>query len=179
MIRKLLLPAIAIALLGGCMTGGYSYYPDRGDYYYGQPTIDYRYYGSPYGYDRYGYPLYSRYRYGFGGYYGYPYYYDPYGGYPYYPYRPRPPVVVVPPPDGNTPPPPDDGNRDRRPPWRNLDNLGRRAAGELSPPRSEPLPAMPVPTPPRATVQPRQERGSRMQQAIRRANEERRPREDE
>ena len=100
MIRKLLLPAVAIALLGGCMTGGYSYRQDRGDYYYGNPGTDYRYY-DPYGRysDRYygsgyyGSGYYSRY-YGHPGYYRYPYGYHRYPN-GYY----RPPVVVRPRPD--------------------------------------------------------------------------------
>lgn len=179
MIRKLILPAVAVALLGGCMTGGYSYRQDHGDYYYGQPGVDYRYHGSPYGYPsyRYGYPGYSPYSYyGYGGfgYYGNPY--RPYPGYPYHPYqfRPRPPVVVRPPtPDDDAPPPPPrtDG---RRPPWRDLDNLGRRLQGE--PPRSQPLPV--VQTPPPARPAPRAA-GSRNQQIMRRAQEESRKREIE
>jgi hypothetical protein len=87
MIRKFLLPALAIATLAGCATG-YSYRGGSGDYYYGQSSVDYRYYGS-YGYgfgrgyylDIFGRPVY-----------GYPYGY--YGGpYPRYPqgHGPRPP----------------------------------------------------------------------------------------
>ena len=40
MIRKLLLPALLVGLLGGCVTG-YGY---RDGYYYGQPSVEYRYY---------------------------------------------------------------------------------------------------------------------------------------
>lgn len=80
MIRKLLLPAACAALLGGCVSYGYS-----GDgYYYGRPSVRYYdSYGYPYYYDRYryGYP----YRYGYGGYGGYYGYYD----YPYWYYRRR------------------------------------------------------------------------------------------
>lgn len=83
MIRKLLLPAMCAALLGGCVTAGYGYsdgYNDGG-YYYGRPAARY-YGGASYGY---GYP-YSSY---YGGAYGYPYGYGGYyGGYPYY-YFPR------------------------------------------------------------------------------------------
>ena len=142
MIRKLLLPAVAIALLGGCVTG-YDYRGGRGDYYYGQPNTEYRYHG--YGQYGYGYPYSSRY-YG-RGYYGYPYYGYPYSGYPYsgynpyYPgygggYYPRPPVVVRPPRPGH--PGHGDGDDDDRPPrpddndgspWRNLDELRRRKQG--------------------------------------------------
>ncbi|WP_199268748.1 hypothetical protein [Cognatiluteimonas profundi] len=100
MIRNLLLPALAAALLGGCVTG-YDYRGGAGDYYYGQPSVDYQddgYY-SPYGYGGYGYPGgwsgMIGYGMGYGGGYGY-------GGYPYgypygygYPYTPRPPVIVV------------------------------------------------------------------------------------
>ena len=88
MIRKLLLPAVCAALLGGCVTSGYGYsdgYNDGG-YYYGRPSARY-YGGASYGYGypyssyyggRYGYP----YGYGYGGYYGgYPYYYYPRGHY--------------------------------------------------------------------------------------------------
>lgn len=157
-IRKLLLPAIAVAMLGGCMTSGHSYRQDGGGYYYGQPSTEYRYYGSPYGiYDRayrYGYPGYSSYRHGYGGfgaYYGSPYFGSPYFGSPYrhytgpyYPYRPRPVIVVPPRPNDPTAPPPRDRG-DRRPPWRNLDELGRRQRGD--PPLSEPSPAMLAPGP--------------------------------
>lgn len=90
MIRKLLLPTLAAALLGACATG-YDYRGGgEGDYYYGQPSVDY--YGGYYG--GYGYPGWSGmmgFGYGYGGYgyggYGYPYYGY---GYPYYP-----PVIIV------------------------------------------------------------------------------------
>lgn len=90
MIRKLILPALAATMLAGCVTG-YTYRgaAGGGDYYHGQPSVEYRYYGGYGGY--YGYP----YGYGGYGYYGYPYRYG-YYGYPYayprypvyrYPYR--------------------------------------------------------------------------------------------
>src|SRR5690606_475732 len=62
MLRKFLLPAAvaASALLAGCATG-YTYRSGSGDYYYGQPRVEYR----DYGYYGYGYP------YGYSGYYGY------------------------------------------------------------------------------------------------------------
>ena len=107
MIRKLLFPAMAVVLLAGCATG-YSYRAGNGDYYYGQPSIDYQdggYY--PYGGAGYGYPGgwsgmigygmgyggggYGPYGYGSYGYGGYPYDY----GYPYYP-----PIIVVRPDPG-------------------------------------------------------------------------------
>ena len=50
MLRKFLLPAVVAATLAGCATG-YSYRSGNGDYYYGQPSVEYRYYGGygPYG----------------------------------------------------------------------------------------------------------------------------------
>ena len=188
MIRKLLLPALAIALLGGCVTDGYGYRQDRGDYYYGQPSVDYRYQGSPYGslHYRYGYPGYGGYPYGYGGYSGYPYGYSgyPYGyggyGYPYrpysgHPYYPRPPLIVVPRPDGH---PPHVDHRDgRRPPWRDLDNI-RRRGGDSDPPRSQPLPTAQAPPPVRPAMR-RDEGGSRMEQTMRRARDQSRERDTE
>ena len=143
MLRKLLLPALAIATLAGCATG-YSYRGGNGDYYYGQPSVEYRYYGG-YGYG-YG---------GLGGYgqgyyldvfgrpvYGYPYGY--YGGhYPSYPYghgpRPRPPHG----PghggghDGDHDGPPQHGDpRPRnRPPWRDIGRMRDRDDDEQYRPR--------------------------------------------
>jgi hypothetical protein len=104
------IPFAAAMLLGGCATG-YTYQSGSGDYYYGNPRVEYRYqtpsgvYGSygPYGY--YG-GAYGGYYGGYSGYYGAwdpyrhsryyvgpryyhgPYVYGPYGGYPYggYPY---------------------------------------------------------------------------------------------
>jgi hypothetical protein len=89
MIRKLILPALAAALLAGCVTD-YAYRGGSGDYYYGQPGSQYDYYG-PYGgyYDGYGgYGGYGYPSYGWGGSFGfgystYPYFY----GYPYYGHR--------------------------------------------------------------------------------------------
>ncbi len=78
MIRKLILPALAAAMLAGCAT--YQYRGGAGgDYYYDQPATEYRYYGSPYGYYGgygYGYPYggsigYGYYR-SYPGWYGYP-----------------------------------------------------------------------------------------------------------
>jgi hypothetical protein len=152
MIRKLLLPLVAVALLGGCVSYGYSNRHgngDRygnGDYYYGAPSVDYRYhspyyYGSPYAY----YSPYSyyggRYSYYSGPYgYGYPYggYYGYYGGaYPYYGgvgyshyYTPRRP---------STDPTPDRSYS----PWRDLDQLRRRTEAEPMPPRTrKPIPQL-------------------------------------
>ena len=130
MIRKLIFPLVAVALLGGCVTSGYSYRQGSGDYYYGAPSVEYRYYspypyGSPYSYYggryshyspyRYGYP-YSPYRYGYPyGYYGHPYSYPHYGpGHRYTPRRPH----ADPTPDRT-------GS-----PWRDLDQLRRRSLVE-------------------------------------------------
>lgn len=127
MIRKLLLPALLVGLLGGCVTG-YGY---RDGYYYGQPSVEYRYrdYGYPYGY----YPGYYPYYYPYSGHYYryYNYNYYPYYryGYPYYynpkQHKPRPPVTGTPiwqPPPGSQPPAgPRPGHRDgdgNPPPWR-------------------------------------------------------------
>jgi hypothetical protein len=130
MLRKLLLPFLATAVLAGCATD-YSYRGGNGDYYYGQPRVEYRYqdiggyygdsgygFGGGYYYDRFG-----RLVYGVpGGYYGSPYYGD--NGW----YRPRPHR--------------DHGDRDdhddhedneanaenqhRPPPWRDLGRLQNR-----------------------------------------------------
>lgn len=127
-ILRLALLALAAAAVAGCVTTpGYGYRGGQGDYYYGQPSVDYRYrggygpyhhgYGYPYGYGRsgwsfgvyYGHPYY---RYGYGARYGFPWYGWPYYGHPYY----RPPVVVRPDPDP-------DGNPSDVPPWRDLDRL--------------------------------------------------------
>ena len=85
-------------LLAGCVSG-YQYREGNGDYYYGQPSVEYRDYGyGDYGYGGYGYPGgwsgSLGYGYGYGGY-GYPYggYGYPYGGYGYPWY---PPLILVP-----------------------------------------------------------------------------------
>jgi hypothetical protein len=67
-LRALVLPGLAGALLAGCATG-YTYRSGPGDYYYGQPEVEYRdygmyggygpgwgWYGAPYGYWGGGYP---------------------------------------------------------------------------------------------------------------------------
>lgn len=132
MIRRLLLPALAAGLLGGCATG-YSYRGGVGDYYYGQPSVEYRYYGVPYGgygpYGYYGYPGYNYLPYGYYGYwnnYGYPYYYVPID-------RPDQPPDSDPPGDGSgdpdapPPPPTTDTLSPARPPWGDVDGrTGRR-----------------------------------------------------
>ncbi|HSD15839.1 MAG TPA: hypothetical protein VLC71_01090 [Thermomonas sp.] len=141
MLRKILLPAFVIATLAGCATG-YSYRSGNGgDYYYGEPNVEYRYYG--------GYGYYGSYGYGYGGYgyyglgrpwYGYPYGY--YGGaYPSYPYGhgPRPPHGPGHGHDGghdgdhDGPPPPQDGHRPgNRPPWRDIGRIRDREEGEVA-----------------------------------------------
>lgn len=179
MIRKFLLPAAAVLLLAGCMTGGYGYRSGPGDYYYGEPGVDYRHYRSPYYggfHGGYGYPSYYRHRWGYyGGYYGSPYY-------PYFPrYRyPRPDQQPQPGNGGgggSQEPPRAD--RDDPPPWRNLDELRRRAERRDGPgagPRRVVPQAVPRPSAvQRPTAQPRrpeprsQSRGSRVEQMIRRA----------
>ncbi|MCA1713754.1 MAG: hypothetical protein LC715_01015 [Gammaproteobacteria bacterium] len=165
MIRKLFLPALAAMLLAGCMSYGYDYRGGRSDYYYGQPSAEYRYYGSGSGYgyggpygsigyghpggfygsigygSPYGYSRYSRYGHYPRGYYGYPYgFYNGYGyGYPYDPYYYyRRPIVVQPRPDGTTQPPRvERPDDDATPPWRNLDEVARRRIRDPEPaPRS-------------------------------------------
>ena len=181
MIRKLILPVVAAVLLAGC-------YPDyvyrdgaRGDYYYGQPSTEYRYYGSyggyyPYGesyrfgyrYGGYPYPYGYGYpgRYGYG--YGYPGYYPGYGYPGHRPHRPhRPPVVINPGQPINSPPP---GRPDNdRSPWRNLDGIRRQHADGNRPPTHVPLQPMPRVQ----NAPPRREGGSRMEQTFRRAVESR------
>lgn len=163
MLRKFLLPAIALATLGGCVTG-YGYRAGSGDYYYGQPEVEYRYLGgySPhlrsgyygngffvglgYGYPYAGYGAWGR------PYYGYPHIY----GYPYsYWYRPRPHHPHGPGHgddedgdqgghDGHGHGPGQDGrDRGNQPPWRNFGDIpprhhdgledGRRRHGGVRP----------------------------------------------
>lgn len=148
MLRKFLLPALALAALGGCATG-YGYRGGQGgDYYYGNAAqVGYGsagpyvgvgiggYYGGGYGY--YGarpvlyYDRFGRVVYGSGyGYYGYP----PIYGYPYaspypYPYRPTRPGGHQPRP--GTGDQDDHGDRnDRKPPWRNFGGLAPGATPE-------------------------------------------------
>ena len=163
MIRKLLLPAIAVALLGGCMTGGYSYRQDRGDYYYGQPGVDYRHHGAPAGYYNgyYGNSYYYRR--------GYPYYYGGYRhGYPYGYYRP--PVVIRPRPDGDN-----DHHQDRdddqKAPWRDYERLKRERIERSPVVQRRPM-AVPVrpATRPATPVRSRSSNGgSRMERIMQRA----------
>jgi hypothetical protein len=164
MLRKLLLPLAAVGVLGGCMTtGDYTYRGGSGgDYYYGQPQVEYRYHGSPYGYYPYGGAFY---RHGLYGYYGYPYYAHPYYRHPYYghPYY-RPPVVVQPRPDGGGTV--DRDRDDRPPPWRDL--------GPRRRPNADPGTAM-RPTPPapaRPMPRVRDDGGSRMEQVMRRGRDD-------
>jgi hypothetical protein len=102
MISKLLIPSLAAVLstglLGGCVSG-YQYRDGAGDYYYGQPQIEYSDYGyggyggyggGPYGY---GGGWGGQIGYGYGGY-GSQYGYSGYGGYGY-PYYPGGPVIIV------------------------------------------------------------------------------------
>jgi len=163
MIRKLLLPALLVGLLGGCVTG-YGY---RDGYYYGQPSVEYRYYDYGYpGYYGYGYYPYGE-RYRYYNYYGLPYYNPYYGRYPYYynPYyhhhKPKPPVTGTP-----NPPPGDHRDDDRPPPWRDLD---RRRRGGVA---RDALPSQPQVRP--APRRESRDEGSGMGRVIRRAQETRR-----
>ncbi len=146
MLRKLLVPMIATVVLAGCATD-YNYRGGNGDYYYGAPQVRYRnlspdiYYGGYGGYYG-GFGL--GYGYGYGSSYGYgaTYYYDRFGRLVYgYPgrygygndrYRPRPHRGH----DGGTrnhdDDRDDDDRRDQRPPWRNLSDLQRRDANNVS-----------------------------------------------
>lgn len=157
MFRKLLLPALAIGLLGGCVTSGYQY--DRAGYYYGQPSATYRYDDGYYD-SRYRYPAY----YG-GGYYGgdyrYPGYQYPGYGYDRYPNRYyRPPVIVVRPGQGNDRGPrPPSGDRSDRAPWRDYERLQRERIQQSTPPPTGNRPSStviraPVPVQPRPAAAP-------------------------
>ncbi|MEO6228207.1 MAG: hypothetical protein ABIO61_10195 [Thermomonas sp.] len=127
MLRKLLLPILVTAAISGCATD-YNYRGGNGDYYYGQPRVEYRtqgssgYYGNfGYGYGgNYYYDRFGRVVYGApGGYYGYPYY----GGNGWY--RPRPHRGHGDRDDHDT----DDGpgdHQNRPPPWRDLGGLQDR-----------------------------------------------------
>lgn len=122
MIRKFaIVGALSVAALTGCATYGETAYGNgRGNYYYGYPSsssvgvsVGSGYYGYPsYGY---GYPngYYSGYGYPSSYGYGYPSY-----GYPRYPVRPRPR------PDGQV-----DRTPNRKPGWRDLDQIRRDAQG--------------------------------------------------
>lgn len=176
MIRTLLFPIAAAALLAGCVTGDYAHRGPQGsgDYYYGRPSVDYRYhdpygygpYGPGYGYYgrtrfhgslHYGYPFYGRA--GFGHpYYGHPYYRNPYYGYPY-----RPPVIVQPRPDDGQP---RVDRGDRPPPWRDI-NARRRMDG----PSPGGIDSIRTPEPARPVREVRREGGSRMEQIMRSGRE--------
>lgn len=180
MIRKLLLPAIAVATLAGCVTQ-----PGYRDVGYGHSRVEYRRI-DPYG--AYGYPP----VYGYYGYYGSPYY-----GYPYGVYRPPHPPR---PPHGSghdghhggdhdgdhhdgdhpghaQPPDPRDGD-DRRPPWRNPRGMVERPRSDDRDVR-QPLRAPPVRSQREPAPMPRvrSERApSAMGNAVRRAESAARPR---
>ncbi|MGV8923779.1 MAG: hypothetical protein ACOH1L_10610 [Thermomonas sp.] len=140
MLRKLLLPMLATAALAGCATD-YQYRGGQGDYYYGQPQVEYRHsgpsgfygdiglgYGSGFGGFGYGfgasyfYDRYGRLVYGYPGrYYGSPYYGR--GGW----YPPRPPRGHG---DGGNHHGDGDNRQDRPPPWRDLGQLQQRDPDE-------------------------------------------------
>ncbi|WP_206203229.1 hypothetical protein [Thermomonas sp. HDW16] len=191
MFRNILLSALAATALAGCATD-YAYRGGNGDYYYGQPRVEYRYYGPSvyggyggyygnglYGGVGFGYP----YGYGgYGGYYGGGYWNYPYGGYPHW-YRPRPPHGHGDNDHGHD----RDGDRnDRKPPWRNIGGLvppDERVGPDRDDPRlrvrrqQQPssMPMSPMPQRaqrPSAPVMPRMrssEGGSRMGRVIRNA----------
>ena len=127
MIRKLLLPLLALLALSGCVSDYYYRGGGSGDYYYSSPRSSY-YYGAPYSSLGYGYPGGWYGGVGYGGGYGY---YGGYGGYygsrygypyyPYYPYYPRRPHYR---------PPPGPPNDDQRPP-----QPGDHVTGGNQPPR--------------------------------------------
>lgn len=135
MLRKLLLPILATVALAGCATG-YDYRRGNGDYYYGQPRVEYRYqriggyyggFGLGYGYGGLGYggnvyyDRFGRLVYGYpGGYLGSPYY----GGNGWYRPRPHRGHGDHDDHDGN------DNHHDRPPPWRDLGGMQPRDQGE-------------------------------------------------
>jgi len=166
MIRKLMLPALAVLLLAGCATG-YTYRAAPGDYYYGRAGVVYR--------DYYGYPGFRSYYspYNWGGYgYGYP---RGYYSYPWryhgYPQRPRPDHDH----DGG------DHTPDRaNPPWRDLGAISQRRGSATSQARPHPRPAGQRPQAQRPTAiqrpapthrpsAPSRSGGSRMSEMIRKA----------
>lgn len=180
MLRKILLPTLAIAALAGCATD-YAYRGGNGDYYYGQPRVEYRYH-DPYGY----YPPYGGYGYGGGYYYdrfGRLVYASPYGGYYGYPYgggwwyTPRPQHDHD--RDHDHDHPGQDGeSSNRRPPWRNLGAAPAPGRGDALPSirRPQAPSAMPMPQRDPRPLAPREQRmgspdagGSRMGRVIRRA----------
>lgn len=150
MLRKLLLPALAATLLAGCVTG-YTYRGQgaSGDYYYGQPSVEYRYHGG-YGY---GYP-----GYGYGGYYGYPYRYGypsrhgwygyPYYSYPRYPYYRYPYRYDRHPDYRPGKPPRHDGGSRGNGPWTGVEDIRRRVEQRQSrPPSGGAMPRSSMPAP--------------------------------
>jgi hypothetical protein len=190
MLRKTLLAALAAATLAGCATG-YSYRGGigGGDYYYGQPRIEYRYYEDPLGYygsfgfGRYA-PAYYYDRYGrlvYGGSYGY--YGYPYGYRSQWWYRPRPHGNGHGGGDHHNGDGDHDADRDdRRPPWRNIGGVYPRGE-RVAPDGAEPQPRMrrqqlrgAMPLPQQRSIAPAPPRmrsddggGSRMGRAIRNA----------
>lgn len=158
---RVLAPALAVLMLGGCATD-YAYRSNGGGYYYGSPSVQYRYYGG------YGYGGYGSY-----GPYGYPYGVYAYGRYPYgyhrpyYPYYPRYPYYPVRPYPPHRPPShqPDRGDNRGKSPWRDLDRIEREKRGEpwhgAYSRKIEPTPGavQSRPVQPRPAVQPRPVQG--------------------
>ena len=127
MLRNVLLSALAAATLAGCATD-YAYRGGNGgDYYYGQPRVEYRYY-DPYGYGGYGfggyyYDGYGRLLYGTPyGFYGYPYGYGYGSGW----YRPRPHHHGDHEHDDGDDDHHDGDRVDRGPPWRDFGGMKPR-----------------------------------------------------
>lgn len=190
---KLALPAAGVLLLAGCITDPYQYRGGYGgDYYYGQPSVEYRHHGyyGPYGPGYgYGYPYYGRSGWSFGLSYGYPYGYGRhgygrygygYGGWPHYGWPSHPPIVVRPRPDTDPEPGDDDGRGPA--PWRDIDSLRDRTPGPRTltepdtsrirhqlpppPPQVDPEPAR-VRAPRPVVDAPRPNRSSRIERAQR------------
>lgn len=136
MLRKLLLPMLATAVLAGCATD-YRYRGGQGDYYYGQPHIEYRRSGAAGFYGDLGYGL-GGFGYGFGAtffydrhgrlvygspgnYYGFPYY----GRGHWYPHRPHRGNG-----DGRNQQGDGDKSQEVPPPWRDLGRYQQRDSGD-------------------------------------------------
>lgn len=151
MLRKLLLPMLATAALAGCATG-YQYRGGQGDYYYGQPQVEYRQsgpsgfygdvglgYGSGFGFGGFGYGFgasyfydrYGRLVYGYPSqYFGSPYYGRGGGYHPRYPRHPGGHGDAGDDHHDNDDNHNDDHHQDGPPPWRDLGRLQPRNPGQ-------------------------------------------------
>ena len=180
--RKLLVPTLAAAaMLAGCATG-YQYRGGNGDYYYGQPTVEYHdygyggFYGYPggwggslgfgYGYGGwgYGYPYWGGYGYPYWGYGGYHGYHHGHGGGHHHHHGGHddsdsddpivPPSSPSPPPGAGVRPP----SRALLPGPRTRTPILMRDPSRPAPTLSAPMPSRPLPAP---MVTPRSDPGSR------------------